>query len=157
MVCNGIRPSLYCSLLAISAPPNLPPHCTRIPSAPILIAAVIDCFIARRKEILPSICEAIDSATSDGVKLGTFDFVNEDLHLLRSDLLQLFFKLGDFLPALADDNARTGRVDGDHRALRRSIDLNSGDSSFLQTVPDIVPNHQVLLELSCEPFLVIPV
>ena len=37
-VCNGTRPSLYCSVLAISAPPKRPEQIILTPSAPKRIA-----------------------------------------------------------------------------------------------------------------------
>src|SRR6056297_419832 len=58
-VCSGTRPSLYCSVRAISAPPNLPAHFILIPFAPILMAEDIAVFIARLKDTRASSCCAM--------------------------------------------------------------------------------------------------
>tara|TARA_B110000908_G_C10160724_1_gene405855 strand:+ start:96 stop:635 length:540 start_codon:yes stop_codon:yes gene_type:complete len=63
-VCSGILPSLCCSLLDISAPPNLPDIFIFIPLAPTLIADKIDCFINFLKETLDFNCCAINSLTN---------------------------------------------------------------------------------------------
>ena len=51
-VWRGTLPSLYHSLLPISAPPSLPEHSTLTPSAPAFNAAVTALFIALLKATL---------------------------------------------------------------------------------------------------------
>ena len=62
-VCNGVRPSLYISLRAISAPFKRPLSWILIPSAPMRMVEAIAIFTARRYAILPSSWRAILVAT----------------------------------------------------------------------------------------------
>src|SRR5215218_7798879 len=63
-VWSGMRPSLYPSVRAISAPFRRPPTCTLIPSAPARMAFCTARFMARRKLTRCTSWCAIESATS---------------------------------------------------------------------------------------------
>ena len=63
-VCSGTRPSEYCSVRAISAPPRRPETWILQPLAPERMALVSERFIARRNATRFWSCSAIDCATS---------------------------------------------------------------------------------------------
>src|SRR4028118_178085 len=63
IVCSGTRPSEYCSVRAISAPPRRPDTWILQPLAPERMALVSARFIARRKATRLCSCSALDCAT----------------------------------------------------------------------------------------------
>ena len=68
--------------LAISAPPNLPPHTILIPFAPNLIADCPDFFMAFLNATRFSNCLAIESATNDASVSGfLISLISSDIFL----------------------------------------------------------------------------
>ena len=63
-VCNGTRPSEYCSERDISEPPRRPPHWILAPCAPERIAEASERFIARRNDTRFWSCSPTACATS---------------------------------------------------------------------------------------------
>ena len=126
-VCSGTRPSRYHSVRAISAPPRRPAQLMRMPSAPRRIADCTARFMARRNATRRSSCWAIDWATSvasiSGLRTSTMLRCVSDFGHLR----QLLAKLLDVGALLADDQARTRRVDRDAALLVRTLDHDLGD------------------------------
>ena len=83
--------------------------------------------------------------------------MDQNLDLLRGDLLQLFLQLGDLFAALANDNAGTGGVNRNHCALGGPVDLDPRNTGLLETVTDVVTDHQVFLQFSREFLVGIPI
>ena len=99
-----------------------------------------------------------DVLTHDhGVHLGTLHLEDVDLDLLAGELLQLLLQLVDLLTALADDDTRTGRRNGDGDQFERALDDNLGNASFGQTDIQILADFGVLDQLVGEVLAAVPV
>ena len=67
-----------------------------------------------------------------GIHFRTLHLEDVDLDILVADVLELFFQLVNFLAAFADDDTRTGGVDGDGDELERALDDDLRQGSFRQ-------------------------
>ncbi len=79
-----------------------------------------------------------------GVNLGTLHLEDVDLDVLVADLLELFLQFVDLLAAFADDDTRTGGVDGDGDEFERTLDDDLRQGSFRQTGVQILADLGVL-------------
>ena len=82
-----------------------------------------------------------------GIGLRTLYLVDVDLDILLGHLLQLFFELIDLLTALADDNTRTGCLNGHGDELQGALDHNLGKAGLGQTIGQILTDFEILGDL----------
>ena len=102
---------------AISAPPRRPEQLMRMPSAPRRMADCTARFMARRKAMRRSSCCAIDWAISVASIFRLADLDDVEVRIDLRHIRQLSCEASQMsAPLLADDEARTRRMNG-HAAL----------------------------------------
>ena len=96
-------------------------------------------------------------ADDHGVQFGTFYLEDIDLNLLAGEFAQLFLQLVDLLAAFADDDAGTGRRDGDGHQFQRTLDDDLRDACFGQTGAQVFTNLGVFDQLARKILAAVPV
>src|SRR5215217_3698827 len=113
-VCSGTRPSEYCSVRAISAPPRRPETWILQPFAP------------------------------ERVALGALDLEDVDLDGLARELVQVAPEGVDLRPGLSDHDARPRGVDVDLHLGGVLADRDVRQAGVRELVRDVVPDPDVL-------------
>ena len=89
-----------------------------------------------------------DAVSDDGgIDLGALHLEDVDLDILLGDLLQLFLQLVDLLAALADDDTRTGSVDGDGDELQGALDDDAGEAGLREAASQVLADLIILGDL----------
>src|SRR3972149_4119858 len=82
----------------------------------------------------------------DGVKLPLADLLDLERDLARGQAADLLAQGLDVRPALADDDARLGGMDGDRHVVDAALDLHAADARVGEPASDQLPDGDVLLE-----------
>ena len=88
-----------------------------------------------------------------GVKLGSLDLEDVDLHILVGNLAELLLQLVDFLASLSDDGTGTGSMDSHGYELECPFDYYLGKVDFRDTGVQVLTYLGVFEQLGC---IVIP-
>ena len=102
------------------------------------------CFIARRKATRFSSWSAIAARDQQGVELGLADLLDGDADALAGHGFERAAQLLDLDAALADDDARLGRVDRDRDHVGRALDLDLRDARVRHAGHDVLADADVL-------------